>query len=369
MYFILYFTLLIFSFFEFVFRKTSLPKFFFLLVAVLFIIMISFSTGGPDLENYQNHFYNNDLEYIRNALEPMHLFLIDTSKKIGFSFEEFYAIYGVLIMIPFLYFIKKNSPLPIFVLSVFFVIPFFPDITQIRNFLAISVFFIAIHYYKKSKIIFYILYFISILCHYSMLSIIPFLIIRRFSFFHNLKLSYIIIIVGMLLLMLVPRSISDPLITAINPKYNVYLEGTGTYLGTIILFLPFFTLNSLVLYHYKNIYQQISWRIDDKYRQNLPFFIELILYANYLILLQYFIRDFSRITMNLSILSYIYISITIFYGWTKKRNVILSNLQMLILILWSLSTFYIIFLALNGGEYFKVIENIFSKNSIYGSKS
>jgi len=337
-------------------------------VSCFFIITVSYTTSGPDFKNYQNHFQNSSLDYVRQGLEPIHLFLIDFAKKIGFSFDEFYALYGVLIMIPFLFFIKKSSPLPVFVLSIFFVIPFFPDVTQIRNFLAISIFFIATYFYKKSKVIFYLLYVLSVLCHFSMLSILPFFIIRNFSFFKNIKTTNIIILIGMALLILVPKSITEPLINAINPKYNTYLEGTSTYLGTIVLFTPFFVLNNLVLYHYKNIFPKIQQKVGKKYRANIPFFIELITYANYLILLQYFIRDFSRITMNLSILSYIYISIMIFYGWNRNKGEVASHVQMLILSIWSLITFYVCFLALNEGEYFKVIEGIFINNNIYGTK-
>lgn len=367
MYIGIYFFILVFAFLEVVFKRTAVANFLYFGLSVFFVIMVSFTTSGPDYENYENHFIHSDVEYIRKASEPVHLFLIDFTKKIGFSFVEFYALYGVIIMLPFLYFLKKNSPLPIFVLSIFFVIPFFPDIVQIRNFLAVSVFFVAIIFYRKSKIIFYALYILSVLCHFSMLSIIPFFIIRKFSFFKNLKASNIIVLVGIALLVLVPRSISDPLIVAINPKYNSYLEGTSTYLGTIVLFTPFFVLNNVVLYHYKNIFPKIKQNIDRQYKINIPFFIELITYANYLILLQYFIRDFSRITMNLSILSYIYISIMVFYGWNTKKGEATSHIQMLILSIWSLATFYICFLALNDGEYFKIIEGIFINNSIYGS--
>lgn len=368
MYFVLYSILLIFAFFELVFRKSNVKVFLFFIIGCLFVTTVSFTTSGPDFSNYQNHFQNNDLDYVRVGLEPVHLFLIDFSKSIGFSFEEFYVLYGVLIILPFLFFVKKSSPLPVFVMSIFFIIPFFPDVTQIRNFLAVSVFFVAIYFYKRCKVIFYGLFIVSILCHYSMLAILPFFILRRFSFFNNFKATNIIIFVGMALLLLVPRSISEPLILAINPKYNTYLEGTSTYLGTIVLFIPFFILNNVVLYHYKNIFPKIQHKITNQYKVNIPFFVELITYANYLILLQYFIRDFSRITMNLTVLSYIYISIMIFYGWNRNKSDASSLIQMFILSIWSLTTFYICFLALNDGEYFKVIEGIFIKNSIYGIK-
>ena len=367
MYYFFLLTFYFLAFFEFVFRKTSFSKFFFMLSVLLLFVLQGFTTKTPDFASYLFHFENNDVGYVRKASEPVHLFLIDFSKDLGLNFEGFYILYSVLILLFFLFFIRKSTPLPTFVLSIFFVIPFFPDIVQIRNFLAVSVFFTAIYFYRKSRVIFYALYILSVLCHFSMLSILPFFIIRKFSFFKNLKASNIIVLIGMALLVLVPRSISDPLITAINPKYNSYLEGTSTYLGTIVLFIPFFVLNNVVLYHYKNIFPKIKQNIDRQYKINIPFFIELITYANYLILLQYFIRDFSRITMNLSILSYIYISIMVFYGWNTKKGEATSHIQMLILSIWSLATFYICFLALNDGEYFKIIEGIFINNSIYGS--
>lgn len=366
MYYILFTIILIFCFFESIFKKNKIKDFFFIMTGLLLIIIQSFNTWAPDLENYKIQFDYIDEEYVRNVLEPVHKFLIETVKNYGGSFENFIFIYGLLIMIPFLFFIKKSTPLPIFVLSIFYIIPFFPDITQIRVFLAFAIFLFAIPYFKTNKIIFYSLYILSVFCHYSLLSIAFFFILRKFAFYSINKKNNIIILFGVLALTAIPKSIANDIVFSVNAKYNGYLEGTNTYIGTVVLFIPFFILNNCILYHYKKNKEYIEEAVSDKYKTNIPVFIELIKFSNYLILLQYFIRDFSRITMNLSILSFIYISIILFYGY--KRKCPKSNLLILrySVYIWVGLTFYITFLMLNNGDYMKIIEKTFSSNSLYG---
>ncbi|WP_236627902.1 hypothetical protein [Riemerella anatipestifer] len=169
----------------------------------------------------------------------------------------------------------------------------------------------------------------------------------------------------MLILLAVPKSIAEPLVTAINPKYSDYLEATSTYLGTIALFIPFFIINNFILWHYYNKFYLWESRVNESYKKYLPIFIQLVQYANYLILAQYFIRDFSRITMNLSLLSYIYLSVIFFYRRETKQDKLRVFLMKFMLYLWGGVSFYLIFLSLNEGEYFDVIEKTFNSNLIF----
>lgn len=365
MYYIFAILFILLSAFEGFFKGFKGRYVFFGIAGFFLIIIQCFNTWSPDLENYQIHFELIENKYVRIVLEPLHIFIIEQLKNIGASFHTFIAIYGLLIMFPFLYFIKKSSPLPVFVLMVFFFIPFFPDIVQLRNFLSLSLFFIAIYFFEK-KIILSIFLVLAVLEHYSALILIVFFLVRKTNLLKNYKSCNIVIILGMALLMVVPRQISESVVVAINPKYGSYLEGTTTYLGTVALFLPFFLLNNFVLYHYNNYYSYIEDRVAEKYKRQIPLFIELIQYANYLILIQYFIRDFSRITMNLSILSYIYISIILYYGWSKNSNELKQLLLRYSVLIWALITFVIVFLVLNEGEYMRIIEKTFSSNILYG---
>lgn len=366
MYYIIGISFVLLSSLEGFFKNFGVKNFFFIIVASAFIVMQCFNTWSPDISNYQLHYELINNDYVKATLEPLHIFIIEISHNFDLNFEGFFIVYGLLIMVPFLYFIKKTSPLPVFVLSVFFFIPYFPDITQIRNFLSLSLFFIAIYLLSKNKFLFYLLIILSVLAHYSALILVAFFLVRKLDIIQNYKKSNIIILVGMALLTLVPRQISEPLITAINPKYSTYLEATSTYIGTIALFLPFFLLNNLALYHYKNYYSSVESIISNKYKIHIPIFIQLIQYGNYLILIQYFIRDFSRITMNLSILSYIYLSIILFYGWSHNYTRIKLLFLRYGIYLWVFFTFVIVFLLLNDGEYMKIIEKTFSSNSFYG---
>ncbi|WP_374449222.1 EpsG family protein [Cloacibacterium normanense] len=366
MYYILATSLIVLSLFEGFFKDFRLKDVFFFLAAALFIVIQGYNTWSPDMESYELHYTYIHKDYVRNAMEPLHIFLIQRSQAFGLNFQEFILLYGLLIMLPFLYFVKRVSPLPVFVLSIFFFIPFFPDITQLRNFFSFALFFMAVYYFGRNKVVFLAFLVLSLISHYSMLAMILFFIVRRLKIFNDYRKSNIIILFGMTLLTLVPKQISDPLITAINPKYSSYLEATSTYLGTIALFLPFFLLNNFVLYHFKNIYPRLERKISEQYRANIPLFIQLIQFGNYLILLQYFIRDFSRLTMNLSILSYIYLSILLFYGWSHKFYRLRLHMLRFGTLVWGITAFMVVFLLLNQGEYMKIIEKTFSSNRIYG---
>ena len=365
MYYYLAVVLFILMLFEGFFNKVIvIQKTVFFITAILFIIIQGFNTWSPDMESYRIHFDDYDEDYVINSVEPLHIKIIEFVRWAGGDFKDFIFFYGLLIMSLFLFSIKKYSPLPVFLLLNFYFIPFFPDIVQIRVFLGFSVFLVALQYFNKNNIRFYVLYFISLLCHFALLIFLPFFFLRKMTFFSNQKNNNIIIITGSLLLLLVPKSFSEPLIVFINPKYSTFLEATSTYLGTIILFLPFFIINNIALYHFNTFYKNIKTEIDLKYRKNIPFFMQLIQYSNYMILPQYFIRDFSRITMNLHILTLIYFSYILYIGWSKKYNERKVVFYKSLFLVGSVLMFYFNFLLLNNGEYMEIIEKNFASNSI-----
>lgn len=365
MFYIFCILLLFLSGFEHLFRKTKAKNVFFIIAVLLFFVIQGYNAWSQDLDSYRIHFGSIDKEYVRNSLEPIHIKLIEMVHLIDGNFEDFIFIYALLSVSLFAFFVYRVAPTPVLVLSYFFIMPYFLDLVQIRIFLGLNLFFVSLLFWGRRNILFYILYILSVCSHYSMLVFLPFLLLRNFKFYNDFKKSNIIIVVCAVFLLAIPKSIVEPIVMVINPKYSKYLEATSTYTGTVILFFPFFILNNMVLWHYYHQYEKIKYRIKDSYRKYIPLFIQLIQFANYLILIQYFIRDFSRITMNLALLSYIYIAIVLFYTKRSKKNIIISLCSKIALYLWTILSFYLVFLMLNNGEYMEIIERTFDENLFY----
>ena len=367
-----YFIALIFfllSFFEAFFKNTNIKLVFYYISFGLLFILQAFNTWSLDKENYEGHFYYISNDSLRASLEPMHIWIIELVKGTTGRFEDFIMLYGILIMFFLFFTVKRISPLPTFVISCIYIIPFYPDILQIRFFLAFSLFLVSILFFEKRKLVFYIFYGLAICSHFSLLIMIPFFIIRKFKFYENYKKNNLIILFSCILLTIVSSSVILPLVNLISPKHAHYLElvSMTRFLGTIALFLPFFLLNVFCIWHYKNRFYQIENKVSEKYRSIIPIMIQLIQYSNFIIIPQYFVRDFFRVSMNLSILCYAYISICIFYGWSHEYNTSRVFFSRFYIYIWGIFTFYLLFLMLNNGEYMETVRRTIESNSILDS--
>ena len=367
MYFIIILILFFFTYFEFYFNKKYLFRVLLILAtALMFFVLLGFNSFSPDLDLYKLHYDDIDQEYIKLSIEPVIFYLMTFSKNIGLSFQQYQLIFSFLVFSLFIYSIFKYSPLPVFVSLNFFFIPFFPDIAQIRFFLGFSVFLFSIQFFQSKKWLFYCLVIVAILCHLSLITILIFLIIRKFNFFKSQKQSNIIIVSCALLLFLVPKSILEPILFFLNPKYLTYIDsdglGTGTFLGTLVLFIPFFIINNVVLWHYNNKYREET--IPLKYAKYIPLFMELVQFSSFIILFQYFIRDFSRITQNFLVISTIYFSIII-YSLIEENKRRLAGYIAVGTFLITVIIYYIQFLMVNNFEYFELINQTFTSNYLF----
>lgn len=366
MYFYICLIILLFSLFESIFKyQNKAKKIFFIFSLILLFILIAFNTWSPDLESYKIHYKSYNEQFVKYSVEPLTLFIMKYANMLGFTFEQ-YQFFVAFIIIVLLYKSLVNySPLPAFVLSCFYFIPFFPNVVQVRSFLAYSILIYALKFLNDKKIKFWTLFFLAFLAHYSVLIFLPLIFLRRFAFFKQVKTNHYVIFFSVLLLLLVPKSFSEPLITYINPKYKLLLDQNNTFIGTLVLFIPFYIINSIVLNFHDKRYKTIEHKIDLKYKKVIPVLIELIQYANYTILFQYFIRDTSRITFLLHLSTLVYLSIVIFYGvssvYSRQKVLFVRSMTLL----WTVLIFYVNFLMVNGGDYFKIIEKIFSSNSIF----
>ncbi|AND64624.1 hypothetical protein AX766_09435 [Flavobacterium covae] len=260
-----------------------------------------------------------------------------------------------------MYFIYKSTPLPSLVLFFFFLIPFYPNIVQLRNFLAFAVFFVALKFWDNKKIL-SLLYVFCVLTHYSFLVLLPFFIIRKFEFFKRTKINNLIILFGVVLVMLLPKEYGDMFILGVNDKYSVYSENSKGFLGTVLLFLPFFMINSFVIWHYNKNGVSQNVLIPLVYNKQIPLIVELIQYSNYLIIAQYFIRDFSRFNMNILVLNFIYLTIVFYYVILPKKGVFQVIEYNVLLFLYVVFIFIITFFLLNNGSYFEIIEKTITSN-------
>lgn len=367
MYFLIILILTFISFLEFYFNKKYLFRILLLFITgFLFFIVMGFNSYSPDLEMYRLHYENIDQDYIKLSVEPVIFYLMTASENVGLSFEAYLLFFSFLVFSLFIYAIFKYSPLPVFVFLNFFFIPFFPDITQIRFFLGFSVFLFSIQFFHSKKWLFYCLLVIAILCHLSLITILFFLILRKFKFFKSQMQSNIIIVTGICLLLFVPKSILEPILIFLNPKYLTYIDsnelGAGTFWGTLVLFVPFFVINNLVLWHYNNHYSAEA--IPIKYAKNVPLFMELVQFSSFIILFQYFIRDFSRITQNVLVISTIYFSI-ILYSLIEENKKRVAGIMAVAVLLSTVVIFYIQFLMINNFEYFEVINQTFTSNYLF----
>ncbi len=367
MYFFIIFILFFLSYFEFFLSKNYLPRILITLIAgLIFFILFGFNTYSPDLENYKNHFADLDQDYIKLAVEPFIFFLMETCKNYGLTFEGYQIVFSFFTFSLFLFALLKFTPLPIFVLFNFYFFPFYPDIAQMRFFLAFAIFLFSLQFFNNKKLFFYIFLILAILCHFSILIMLLFLVLRNFKFFKNQITCNLIIIGGVILLLFIPKNIADPFLSLIDPKLLIYKESdnVGTYIGTIALFLPFYILNNLVIYWHNKNYINNNFNLKGKHTKNISLFIELMQFSNFMILFQYFIRDINRITQNIHIILIIYLTI-IAYSFIKKKQFFSGVLILIGFFFINLFIFYTQFLMVNNFEYFDVINKTFTNNSFF----
>jgi hypothetical protein len=366
-YFFIIFILFFLSYFEFFLSKNYLPRILITLIAgLIFFILFGFNTYSPDLENYKNHFADLDQDYIKLAVEPFIFFLMETCKNYGLTFEGYQIVFSFFTFSLFLFALLKFTPLPIFVLFNFYFFPFYPDIAQMRFFLAFAIFLFSLQFFNNKKLFFYIFLILAILCHFSILIMLLFLVLRNFKFFKNQITCNLIIIGGVILLLFIPKNIADPFLSLIDPKLLIYKESdnVGTYIGTIALFLPFYILNNLVIYWHNKNYINNNFNLKGKHTKNISLFIELMQFSNFMILFQYFIRDINRITQNIHIILIIYLTI-IAYSFIKKKQFFSGVLILIGFFFINLFIFYTQFLMVNNFEYFDVINKTFTNNSFF----
>lgn len=345
MYYFIIVYLLILSFIELTIKNKSLKKIILFYSVLILFILSAYNTWSPDLESYKEMFKN--AKSVRLTYEPLFFKLSVILQKYNLEFNSLQIIYSLLTSIFFFLFLNKWSLFPQAIILNFFLIPFFPNVVQIRQYLAMVILFYGLTIYEESKKKGFFWFGISIVVHNSLIIMIPIYILMKIKLF---KYVNRILMFSLILIIFIDIEIIKKIVSYLDLKYLVYLENIKI-LGTIYLFLPYFILNNLTQYHYKNF--------GIKNRRN-DLIIKILIYSNYLFIPMYFIRDFIRLNQNFYILFLIYVYNNIISG----KKIIEKFKLHLFYFLLTIIIFYWEFLLINNGKYLDVIIKTIESNSI-----
>ncbi|MEO8416840.1 MAG: EpsG family protein [Ginsengibacter sp.] len=246
-------------------------------------------------------------------------------------------------------FIKRFVPLNYYWLAVFIYV-FSPGMmltncSAMRQSLAIGLFLLAIEFINKKKMIYYFLLIgLASLFHQSALVLIPFYFLGRLNL--RLKWYWQISLVGLFLsLFLFSNSISpfiNRIISSNFSQYELYDTSTQVGSGIGVLILSFFYC--LVLY----------WEPYQDEKDSILFKLSFISY--FFIPLSLILVMLTRIGMyfqvaNMAVFPLLYVSL---------NKSIWKNLNIFILILFTLYSFYVFFHSETYGESFGTYKTIFS---------
>lgn len=294
-------------------------------------ILFGFNTNNADYINY---------ELIYNGYYPNHeigfMKLISLFKYYNLSYQIFLIIVSFIGLL-FLKIIIKQYTINInYVIALYFIYPFFLDITQIRNFIAMIIFLFSIKYLNNShkyNIIKYILcILLASIFHYSFL----FYFILLLTKIKKIKNLYFIILPTVFMLMFISyTNLHYKVLSLIFNNDKVLLWFTyRAKIGFIIpIVLQIFSL-FFILIIYNNNFIHVKTKLSDMfnfiYIQNI-YKVNIIMLL--LIPLYIFNMTFFRLYRNILILNYIVVANSKFNINAKVTNVCLKTLYVYYIII------------------------------------
>lgn len=217
-----------------------------LLLIAAFLILVFYAgfrdlSVGTDTINYSNHF--NLVS--SGVVLPHELLWFIVNKSVymfGGTFQTVLVVSSVLTLFPVFYVSYKKSPYPL--LSIFFYISlyyYFYSFNIIRQCIAMSFGLMAFHFIDERKnISAYIIFFISVLFHYSALIILPGLLFISTKHSINKYLSYVILLFSCVVGLLFGGELLNLMQKFLYSDYMVDRE--FNLLGTSVLLLLLNTL-------------------------------------------------------------------------------------------------------------------------------
>lgn len=339
-------------------KKSTIKKWVFFIMFIFMWILFGWNYNNADYSNYKDvyNYIGANGNYL--GIEPGYVFTCKLGNLIGLNYNNFLIVYSLIGLILIANSIKKYTKNYIGVFILYFIYPFFLDIVQTRNFMAMSIIIYSIRYlidYKKYNWIKYgCLVLIASSFHITALFYFSFLLIYIKN---NKKLMIIAIIFNGILL--VTESFMPIILSRIvkHKSYNIYFT-QGTQIYTKVAFIIYLAMNLLLAYY---SYKSIKINKRNNYQVN---FAEIMMKINIIILIVYpFLCidvDFVRLYRNILPLNYaLFLMIKVDGKFIKKGDKILYNLILIIFVL--ISSYAFIYFQ----NYKSVVQPIFKYNKIF----
>lgn len=330
----------------------SIKNNFYYLIFILLWILFAFNTYNVDMDNYKNVFYNIELYDIDYGFKILCLIL----KNFGADYKLLVLIIATFSLFIILTVIKKYTKNVTFVLLLYLVFPFFLDIIQIRNTLAMAISIYAMTFLIDKVAHYRIKYIVLILIassiHISAISYLIFLLCdlpkKWFNFIVYISLSFSALIVFMPSILI--------RFTSIIPKLSYYMISTAnTQFITKILFMFILLFLNLILEF------KISSSTSNNRLFNFLYKIRFLIFVFYPLLL--YDVDFFRIIRNIYLLYYILIANYYDIGNYKIIST-KNNLIIIILLVGFVALSNYLFISIY--SFNEVIIEILENNEIFG---
>uniref|UniRef100_UPI00405605A8 EpsG family protein n=1 Tax=Acetatifactor sp. TaxID=1872090 RepID=UPI00405605A8 len=290
------------------------------IICLLLIVIMGLNTYNVDMKNYVNLFHLIQAGVWPNGIEKGFLLLLYLANKLNLQYYDVVcicAIVGTLLVVKG---IRKYTDNIWPVLLCYFIFPFFLDVIQIRNFMAMAIFIYGTQFLLEKNKIGLIKYIITILISAS---------------FHNLSYIYLIFCVLYLDYRIVKKYIipamwivgfvalinSDAIFNTLSYFAPNILRYTGNGLGgtqfsTKIAYVLYLALVSYIFKLVKSDYWHQG--IEETREQQLIYKIAEV--ANWFIFFMVFDVDFYRVYRNLLVLFYVVWCDYIFEGKKVRNN-------------------------------------------------
>jgi hypothetical protein len=329
--------------------------------AIIFTI-VAFNSWSPDYDNYRQHFESAEFGDAPRILEPGFIWVMQGLNAIGVPFQGLLVFVGLVTATCQTKVLFSISRLPFLIFACNYMLPFFPNIVQLRSFIAFSLIMMALVMQNrqiKTSIVFALL---APLFHVGVIPLLPLFLIRKSILMTSSKIYWallgVICIVGVLL----PSQDARQIMIELNPKFSTLEEYSQTPLNTFILYSPIAIANVLLILHHEKSKQKTI--TAPKIHERKTELIVFIKYATLTFPLVFVTRDFSRIIINFAVFAYGYLGII-----AEEKPTVANSSRNALRRIGVLAFASVLFasqnLLVNGVENFQTIEKTFDSNHLF----
>ena len=219
-------------------------------IVLLFIIwtFFAFNTENADYASYANWYRITSISGLQNRFEIGFSFSMLLATKMGFTFTQFLMLYSAIGLCLVGNFIIKNCDFPCVALLLYFIYPFFYDVVQIRNFMAMAIVLFGTRFLKKFDMKNVILFISIVLLAMSFHITAVFSFSSMLAYFKNyktvLRLTVILAVCMCGAFIMLPNSLLNLIL---NFGAETYVE-SGSTIKKVIGYCAFSLIASLFAY-------------------------------------------------------------------------------------------------------------------------